>query len=197
LRKIVIATSNEHKLKEIIYILAGLPLQFLSLNNFPELEPIQETGKNFKENALIKAKTLFDFTGMISLGEDSGLEVDVLKGAPGIFSARYAGKTKNDLANNRKLLRELKNIPDEERGAQFKCVVGIVGPSLLKVVEGKVKGRIVQEMRGKTGFGYDPLFIPEGYNKTFAELGDEEKNKISHRAAAFKKVKKVIEKSIL
>jgi len=197
MRKIVIATSNEHKLKEIVNIMQGLPVQLLSLKNFSQLEPIQETGNDFRENALLKAKTLFDFSGLISLGDDSGLEVEVLNGAPGIFSARYAGNSKDDLANNRKLLQELTNIPDRNRTAQFKCVVGIVGPSLLEVVEGEVKGRIIHEIRGKTGFGYDPLFIPDGFNKTFGELGEIEKNKISHRAIAFKKAKKILEKFIL
>jgi len=184
---IVIATSNLHKLEEIKIILNGITSEILSLQNFPEIGPIQETGSSFRENALLKARTVYQSTGLLTLADDSGLEVDALNGAPGIYSARFAGKEPDYAANNRKLLHDLKNIPDRERGAQFRCVVAILGNRIEKVVEGIVRGRIIHQLRGSGGFGYDPLFIPEGFNQTYAEIGEVVKNRISHRAIAFGK----------
>ena len=189
---LVIATSNAHKLEEINYILNGVFKEILSLKNFPELGPIREIGTSFRENALLKARTVYRHTGLLTLADDSGLEVDALKGAPGIYSARFAGREHDYAANNRKLLQELKNIPDEKRGAQFRCVVAIVGENIDRVAEGIVPGRIIHEMRGSGGFGYDPLFIPEGFDRTYAELGEAVKNRISHRAIAFNKAKEIL-----
>jgi len=191
--QVVIATTNKHKLDEIKSILGNPSWQILSLQDFPEIDPIAETGSSFQENALLKARMVFLHTSLLTLADDSGLEVDALAGAPGVYSARYAGRAHNYDANNRKLLKELRGVPAEERRAQFHCVVAIVGNSTEKIVEGIVPGHIIQELRGKGGFGYDPLFIPDGYEKTYAELGEEIKNRISHRAIAFQKAKAIVE----
>ncbi len=190
--RLVIATRNPHKLQEIKAILGDLPLKLFSLIDFPEIGEIEENGSTFEENALTKARTVFRATGLWTLADDSGLEVDVLGGAPGIFSARFAGKERDYDANNRKLLQFLEGEPLEKRGAQFRCVVAIVGPGFEKTVEGVVRGRIIDSLRGKGGFGYDPLFIPEGYQQTFAEMEPALKNRISHRAAAFKKAAEIL-----
>ena len=131
---------------------------------------------------------------MLSLADDSGLEVDELNGAPGIYSARFAGPEKNYSENNIKLLTVLKNTQIERRGAQFRCVVSIVGPDIEDFAEGIVRGKIIGSMRGSAGFGYDPLFVPDGYNQTFAEQGEELKNRISHRAKAFGAAREILEK---
>ena len=193
-RKIVIATSNCHKLREIRDILTGLPAHILSLQDFPEISPIEETGKTFRENAFLKARTVYQKTALLTLADDSGLEVDALNGAPGIYSARYAGKERDYQSNNHKLLQELITVPDAQRGAQFRCVVSITGSAIEKFSEGIVRGHIIRELRGKGGFGYDPLFVPEGFSETYAELGEEIKNKISHRALAFQNTRNILEK---
>lgn len=185
---VVLATRNIHKLEEIKDILKDVPVEIRSLQDFPEVPEIEETGHTFEENALIKAETVFNLTGHWAVGDDSGLEVDALKGAPGIYSARYAGPTKSYEANNIKLLEELSGLPASQRKAQFRCAAAIVGPDTRKVVHGILRGMITFEPRGSAGFGYDPLFIPEGYEQTLAELGEEIKNKISHRARAFQQV---------
>lgn len=194
LKKIVIATANAHKLVEIKDILKQLPVELLSLQDFPEIPPIEESGHTFEENALLKARTVFRHCGILTLADDSGLEVDALGGAPGIYSARYAGEAHDYAANNRKLLQDLKDVPPEKRGAQFRCVVAVVGEKGEQISEGIVRGRIISELRGEKGFGYDPLFIPEGFDETFAELGEALKNQISHRARAFGKAKEILEK---
>ncbi|HFE64074.1 MAG TPA: XTP/dITP diphosphatase [Caldithrix sp.] len=192
-KKIVIATSNEHKLKEILEILAGIEFEIHSLKDFPGIGEIAETGNSFRENAFIKASTVFRHTNLLTLADDSGLEVDALNGAPGIYSARFSGRERDYAANNTKLLRELKNVPEEKRGAQFRCVVAIVEHGVKEFAEGIVRGRIITELRGERGFGYDPLFIPDGFNKTYAELGEEVKNQISHRAKAFRAAKAILQ----
>ncbi|GAB4377470.1 MAG: XTP/dITP diphosphatase [Calditrichia bacterium] len=192
--EIVIATANRHKLEEILQIWDNVPWKIFSLKDFPHIPPIPETGSTFEENARIKAEAVFQRTGLITLADDSGLEVDFLDGAPGIFSARYAGKERDYAANNAMLLRQLKGVPRKKRGAQFRCVVFIRGKDINHAVEGIVRGHIGEELRGTHGFGYDPLFIPDGCQQTFAEMGSELKNQISHRAMAFKKAKEFLEK---
>ncbi len=194
---IVLGTRNPHKVKEIVAILKDLSVRFESLLDYPEIEEIEETGSTFVENALIKARTVFRSTHQLTLADDSGLEVDALNGAPGLYSARYAGKEKDYNANNQKLLEEMKEVPPGNRGAQFRCVVAIVGPGIEKVVEGVLRGRIARFPRGSAGFGFDPLFIPEGYEQTLAELGETVKNQISHRARAFRKAKEIIRQEVL
>lgn len=189
---IVIATRNLHKLEEIRAIFSDLPVRILSLADFPEIGEVAETGQSFAENALQKARTVFQHTGLLTLADDSGLEVDALGGAPGIYSARFAGPGRSTAENNRKLLSLLKTTPREERTARFRCAVALVGPHLETVVEGVVEGHIAPAPRGEAGFGYDPLFVPRGYTRTFAELGSEVKNRISHRARAFQKARKIL-----
>jgi len=191
--QLVIATSNKHKLNEINSVLADTSWQILSLQDFPEIKPIDETGSTFRENALLKARTVFQHTLLLTLADDSGLEVDALAGAPGVTSARYAGPEHDYAANNCKLLKSLEGIPAGQRQAQFRCVVAIVGNGIEKIVEGVVRGQIIQELRGRSGFGYDPLFVPDGYDKTYAELGEGIKNRISHRAIAFRKALILVE----
>jgi XTP/dITP diphosphohydrolase len=192
--RLVIATSNKHKLSEIKIILGNPYWQILSLQDFPEIDPIAETGSTFRENALLKARTVFRHTSVLTLADDSGLEVDALAGAPGVTSARYAGPEHDYAANNHKLLESLEEIPAGQRQAQFRCVVAIVNKDYEKVVEGIVRGQIIKELRGRGGFGYDPLFVPNGFDKTYAELGEEIKNRISHRAIAFRKAKEIVER---
>ncbi len=192
--KMVIATANAHKLSEISQILRGIPARILSLQDFPHIPPIVETGVTFQENALLKARTVYHATSLLTLADDSGLEVDALDGAPGIYSARFAGKAHDYPANNRKLLAALESLPDHQRGAQFRCVVALVGPEMERVVEGIVPGYIIRELKGSGGFGYDPLFVPRGYHQTFAEMDEALKNRISHRGIAFKKAEKILKK---
>lgn len=190
--QIVLASRNRHKLQEISEIL-NLPVQLLSLADFPGVPEIEETGASFAENALLKAATVYHHTKIWTLADDSGLEVDALGGKPGIFSSRYSGKNADAARNNQKLLKALRKFPAAQRGAQFRCAVAIVGNGFQKVVEGTVRGTILTELRGGNGFGYDPLFVPQGYEQTFAELGNEVKNRISHRALALRKAAIILE----
>lgn len=194
--KIILATHNQHKYDEIKEILRELPIELVSLNEYPQIPVIEETGSTFVENAVLKARTVFEHTQQWTIADDSGLEVFALNGSPGIYSARFAGDQHNYSENNRKLLNVLRNVPHPKRKAQFRCVAAIIGPGFKEVMEGIVQGRIINELRGNKGFGYDPLFIPEGYDKTFAELSEEAKNQISHRALAFEKVKEVMKNII-
>ncbi len=190
--EVVLASRNQHKIKEIKEILKGRGIKFLSLRNFPGLPEIEEDGKTFKENALKKARETAKLTGKLALAEDSGIEVDCLQGAPGIFSARFAP---TDRKRNLKLLKLLEGVPASRRKARFRSSVALVGPRGWKrVVEGSCRGRISFKQRGKQGFGYDPVFIVPRYNKTFGELGYPFKNKLSHRARALQKVKKILDK---
>ena len=199
--EIVLATRNKKKQKEIINIFRSIGpggitskrIKLLSLNDFSSIPPVQEDASTFKGNAIKKARTVANFTGKLALADDSGLEVKVLDGKPGIFSARYAGKWGNYRANNLKLLRELNGVPFSRRQATFRCFVALASPKkIIKVVEGKCSGYILSEMRGERGFGYDPLFYYPPHKKTFAELFPEEKNKVSHRYRALRKIARVI-----
>lgn len=191
--ELVLATRNEGKVREFREIMKELPFKILSLRDFPDFPEINEDGSTFEENALKKARALSSFTNDIAIADDSGLSVDALNGSPGVFSARYAGVGATDTENNLKLLDALKEIPLKDRGASFKCAVAVVAPDgFEEVVIGECRGRIGFEMRGEEGFGYDPLFIPDGFDKTFAELGIETKNKISHRYKAIAAIKPVL-----
>jgi len=190
---LVIATSNQHKLKEFKALLQGFPLTILSLKDFTDIPAIVEDGKNFYENALKKALTVASHTDKLTIADDSGIEVDALDGKPGVYSARFAGEDATDEANNTKLLKELKDVPSSKRGACFKCVL-VIAPSdgETTFVEGACRGTIIHEARGGYGFGYDPLFLVPEYNKTFSEITPEEKNKISHRARALQELLKIV-----
>ena len=194
--EILLASHNQHKIVEIREILKGLPIQLRSMDDFPDIAEVEETGSTFEENALLKAREVHRQSGLLTLSDDSGLEVDALNGAPGVYSARYAGEAKSTAANNEKLLWELAQVPPENRGAQFRCVVAIVADGFETTVEGIARGKIIADFRGDGGFGYDPLFVPEDYSETFAELGAAVKNRISHRAKAFLAAKEVLQKQL-
>lgn len=184
---IVIATRNKGKLREFRSILADGYDEILSLADFDEVPEIKETGLSFRENAFIKAKTTSDFLGMDAIGDDSGLVVDALGGAPGIYSARYAGEGSSDNENNEKLLSEIKE--KKNRNAKFVCCIALVlADGTQEFFEGECHGQIIQEKKGRSGFGYDPVFYVPQYGKTMAELGPDIKNRISHRAVASEKL---------
>ncbi|WP_038058047.1 XTP/dITP diphosphatase [Thermodesulfobacterium hydrogeniphilum] len=196
-KTLLITTSNLNKAREIKEILKDLPLEIKTLKDFFDIKPPEETGKTFFENALIKAKYYAEKTGYLCLADDSGLEVEALNGAPGVYSSRFAGENATDEENNKKLLEALKDIPPEKRKAKFVCVMIVYYPSGKYIkTEGIWEGKIALEPRGSFGFGYDPLFlVPEyNYEKTAAELPLEEKNKLSHRAKALKQLKEILPK---
>jgi XTP/dITP diphosphohydrolase len=181
------ATNNKHKLEEISAILKELNIEIISLHQAGINIEVEETGETFTENALIKAREIAKLTDMAVISDDSGLEVFALKGEPGVKSARYSGIEGDlkDKKNNEKLLKNLENVPFEERGARFCSVIAAILPDGTDITaEGYVYGKIGYEEKGNHGFGYDPLFIVEGYDMTMAELIPEDKNKISHRANA-------------
>lgn len=192
--KIVLATRNKHKVEEInqileIYLGRDLysQIEILNLSDFSGISEIKEDGKTFVENALKKAKTVYEFTGLCSIADDSGIEVDFLNGEPGVYSARYAGENATDEENNRKLLKLLDGVPIEKRTATFRCVLAYVDGKVEKIFEGATRGKVIFEPRGMGGFGYDPLFVPDGYELTYAEMPKELKNRISHRSKALQK----------
>lgn len=188
-KTIMIATGNMGKAKEFEKMFAKAGYQIKTMKDFPELPEVQETGQTFEENARLKAETIANILQCPVLADDSGLTVDALGGMPGIYSARFAGEQKSDASNNAKLLHELTDIADENRTAQFHCTLVFAAPQKESlVVEGIWNGRIARIPRGENGFGYDPLFIVDGLEKTSAELTPEEKNEISHRGQAMKKL---------
>ncbi|MCA9400924.1 MAG: XTP/dITP diphosphatase [Candidatus Omnitrophica bacterium] len=188
--KILLATTNAGKFREVQDLLKDLPVEILTLKDFPHIPPIVEDGKSFEDNAVIKAHAAAKFADCLTIGEDSGLEVDVLDGRPGIFSARYAGQGATDEMNNDKLLQELKGVPFKQRRARYRCVAAIVkNNQVMHVADGSCEGLITESRRGTNGFGYDPLFFIEKYDQTFGELDPAIKAKISHRAQTFVNVK--------
>jgi XTP/dITP diphosphohydrolase len=192
--ELIVATRNRGKVREIQRALKGLGLRIYSLGDFSDAPEIEEDGKSFTENALKKARFYSKYFGKLTIADDSGLEVDILKGLPGIYSARFAGEGASNRENNRKLLREMEGIPLSKRGARFRCAIVMVSDEGKEVVaEGSCKGRIGFREVGKRGFGYDPLFILPQYGKTMAQLTLEEKNRISHRGKALTKIRKLID----
>ena len=191
MNKLILATHNEHKAEEFKQILPQFRLQTLADLN--DVQEITETASDLEGNSLLKADTIFRQYGHIVISDDSGLEVKALNGAPGVYSARYAGEQKDDQKNTEKLIHELKGITN--RNAQFRTVITLMSSNDTLQFEGIVEGAIVHEPKGDKGFGYDPVFIPNGYQKTFAELSSNEKNKISHRANAIEKLVAFIEKN--
>lgn len=195
MKRIVLATNNRHKIKEIKDILSGLAVEIMTLEDFPGAPQVEETGKTLEENAILKAEAIYKFTGLPSVADDSGLEVDILHGSPGVLSSRFAGEHCSFEDNNRKLLQLMSGVPREKRGARFVCVVALMRDlNRMVTVKGEVKGLITLEERGENGFGYDPVFYLPRLNKTFAQLSFQEKNSISHRALAFGRAKDLIEK---
>lgn len=188
--RIVFATKNEGKVREITEMLASTDIELVSLNHFQSLPEIVEDGKTYLDNALKKARIISGFTGETVLADDSGLEVEALGGEPGVYSARYAGEGASDEANNTKLLSKLKDVPPEKRNASFFCALVLYGKDgNYQAFEAQWQGRIIDERRGKNGFGYDPIFLWPQMNKTAAELPPEIKNRVSHRGQAFAKLK--------
>mgnify|MGYP005626127127 FL=1 len=194
--QIVLATHNRNKMKEMSAILGHLSVELLTLDAFPEIGDIPETGDTLKENAFIKAKTVHQLTGLSALADDTGLEVDALNGAPGIYSARYAGPDATFDDNCQKMLKEMSDIPEEKRTARFRTVIAFVSEGEKEWVEGVVEGQILEDKRGVGGFGYDPIFYYSPLNKSFAELDSEEKNSISHRGKALRNFSRILEKLI-
>jgi len=191
--RLVVASRNEKKKREILQIIEGSSLEILTLNDFPDAPETVEDGVTFRENAIKKAREIADFTGYVTLADDSGLEVDVLGGQPGVYSARFAGEPSDDERNNQKLLDMLQGIPAQERSARFRCVIAIAFPDgRVETAEGTCEGRIAFLPRGEGGFGYDPLFIPHGYDLTFGELPPEIKHRISHRGQALEQARPIL-----
>ncbi|MDD2797819.1 MAG: non-canonical purine NTP diphosphatase [Bacteroidales bacterium] len=185
MHKIVFATNNSNKLEEVSQILKD-KVEILSLKDIGCFDDIPETADTLEGNALIKARYIKENFGLDCFADDSGLEIEALNSAPGVFSARYAGEQKNHNDNMQKVLSELNGI--NNRKAQFRTVIAVVEGDKELLFEGKIEGAIIKEKRGNGGFGYDPIFTPDGFEQTFAELGSEIKNKISHRAKAVQKL---------
>lgn len=194
MKEAIIATHNPGKVKEFKEILEPRGYDVKSLAEIGFTEEIEETGHTFEENAILKAQAVAKAVNKMVIADDSGLSIDNLGGRPGVYSARYAGEQKDDQANIEKVLSELKGIEKEQRTARFRCALAVSIPGEeTKTVEGHVEGYIAEEPRGEYGFGYDPIFIVKDKDKTMAELTSDEKNKISHRADALKKLSKLLE----
>tara|TARA_B000000532_G_scaffold135101_1_gene108377 strand:+ start:34 stop:618 length:585 start_codon:yes stop_codon:yes gene_type:complete len=184
--QIVLATHNKGKMSEINNLLSS-SYEVLTLDHFPNIKEIPETGKTLKENAFIKARTVFEMTGLPSLADDTGLEVESLGGDPGVYSARYAGEQASYQDNCEKLLKNMMRVPKEDREAKFRTVIAYKDDNRELSCDGSVKGEIAQSPKGSFGFGYDSVFYYPPLEKTFAELSEEEKNSISHRGRALRK----------
>lgn len=183
--QLVLATNNPDKIREIKYLLEDFPVTILTKDDFLEFPDVEETGKTLAENALIKARAIAEFCEMPALADDSGLEVDALDGAPGVFSSRYAGKKATYADNCRKLLNELAGVTKEKRTARFRCVIAIDwNDGTTETTEGVAEGFITEDSKGDQGFGYDPVFYYPPKNKRFSEMTTEEKNIVSHRGIA-------------
>lgn len=189
MRQLLLATNNQHKVAELKSLLAALPLEILSLHQFPEIGIPVEDQATLEGNALKKALDVFRHAKVPTLADDTGLEVDYLNRAPGVYSSRYAGPDATYEENCRKLLHELRGVPPRRRGARFRCVVAFAGENgCERIAEGIVYGSIIETPRGAHGFGYDPIFLPSGYSVTLAEMGLNFKNKLSHRSKAIENI---------
>lgn len=188
--ELVLASTNLHKIGEFRAMLKPLRrFDLLSLSDFPQYVPPEETGKTFEENAILKAVHAAKTLNRWVLAEDSGLVVPALGGAPGIFSARYAGKDATDFDNRKKLLEEMRHLLEEDRQAYYECCIALASPTgLKKCTRGTCEGTLLSQEKGGGGFGYDPIFVKQGYNKTFAEVGESVKNRVSHRRKALDKL---------
>jgi len=183
----VLATRNAHKVEEVRRILAPYDVELVSLDEFPHVGDVAETGATFADNALLKAHAVAAATGLPALADDSGLSVAALNGMPGVLSARWAGRHGDDLANLQLVLEQIADVPDERRMAAFVCAAAVVHPGRGElVVEGRVEGTVIRAPRGTNGFGYDPIFVPLGERRTTAEMSADEKDAISHRGKAFR-----------
>ncbi len=189
--ELLVATNNAGKLRELTGLLTNLPTRLRRLSEFPHVKEVEETGKTFTDNALLKARLYSQQTNLWTLADDSGLEVDALDGAPGVLSARYAGLNATDEERNARLLAELSLTGDERRTARFVCAIALSDPvtGATEIFDGTCEGHIAQHPRGHQGFGYDPLFVPSGYAHTFGELSEAVKQQISHRSRALAAVR--------
>jgi XTP/dITP diphosphohydrolase len=190
--KLILATRNIHKARELQTLLGDLDVNVLTLNEISTELLLREDGTTFEANAFQKARTVYHHTKLLTLADDSGLEVFYLNGRPGVFSARYAGEEATDEMNNQKLLTEMRAVAPRRRGAQFRSILALVGDGVEEMTEGICTGMLGETPHGTNGFGYDPIFIPAGFSKTYAELTAEEKNFISHRARSLAKMKEVL-----
>lgn len=196
-KKLVLATANAGKIEELKRILDYLPLDIYSLKDYPRLPPVEETGRTFEENAVLKAETVSRLTGEMALADDSGLEVDCLDGKPGVHSARFAGEDAADEKNNSLLLELMKDVPSARRSARFVCCIAAAVPGeKTRTVVGTCEGKIATSLRGSGGFGYDPLFISREEGKTFAQMDTDSKNRISHRGRALEKARLILEELV-
>lgn len=194
MRKIIFATGNEGKMKEVRELLKDLNFEVLSLKEAGLQTDIKEDGNTFEENAVIKARTIMELSGEIALADDSGLEIDYLNKAPGVYSARFLGETTSYDIKNQYILDKLKNIPTKERGARFVCVIACVLPDgQTRTERAVIEGQIAENIAGTNGFGYDPIFYVPEFSCTTAELTMEQKNKISHRAKALNQIKSFLQ----
>jgi len=186
--QLVLASRNPGKVVELRRILeaSGIYVDLLGMEDFPEVPDVRETGATFMENALLKARAVYEATGLVSVADDSGLTVEALNGMPGILSARWAGRHGDDKANLDLVLAQLADVAEARRGAAFVCAAAAVGRSDHVFAEGSIEGRLLREPRGSNGFGYDPIFVPTGYDRTTAEMSADEKDAISHRGEAFR-----------
>jgi XTP/dITP diphosphohydrolase len=190
---LVLATLNPHKGRELLALLGAVPFQIKLLSEFPGAQLPEETGRTYAENALVKARTAARLTSVLALGDDSGLEVDALGGAPGIHTARFGGPGLSDRERWELLLERLRDVPPARRTARFRCVIALARPAPgEQVVEGVVEGVIAQAPRGNGGFGYDPVFFYPPLGRTFGEISDEEKQRVSHRAKALGAVRRLL-----
>ena len=192
-QRLIFATGNEHKMKEIREILDESKYEIISMKEAGVDIDIVEDGKTFEENALVKAKAVMEVTGQLTLADDSGLEIDALNGEPGIYSSRYLGEDTSYVKKNSVILERLKDVPEEKRSARFVCAVAAVFPDgQTKVIRGTMEGIIGYEIKGENGFGYDPIFYLPQYGKYSAELSSDEKNAISHRGEALRRIREVL-----
>lgn len=188
------ATGNAGKIREILDVLRGLPVEIRQLSEFPNLPEAIESGATFAENAELKARHYAGLTGLVTLAEDSGIEIDALSGAPGVYSARFAGNHGDDAANNAKVVELLRDVPPERRTGRFRCVSVLASAdAVIAVAEGTIEGRILDALQGTEGFGYDPLFYVPELGCTTAQISREQKNKISHRGKALRMMRQKIE----
>ena len=192
---LVLATNNTGKVEEMRALLSDLPINFHTLRDFPWVEPVKETGASYEENASMKAQTYAQQTGVLALADDSGLEVKALGGAPGLFSARYGGATASDGDRIACLLGQVEREGTKDRSATFVSVTALAEPTngLLRIAFGSCEGQIIDRPRGTNGFGYDPIFVPNGFDKTFAELSAHVKNVISHRAKSLQAMREFLQ----
>jgi XTP/dITP diphosphohydrolase len=195
--EIILATHNIHKARELKTLLSDLDVNVLMLDDVSAGIVLREDGDTFEANAIQKARIVHNHTKLISLADDSGLEVFYLNGRPGVFSARYNGAEATDEMNNQKLLEEMRGVPPRRRRAQFRSVLALVDDGKEYLTEGICPGVLGEKPRGTNGFGYDPIFIPDGFDKTYAELTSEEKNLISHRARSFAKMIEIMKSKLL